>query len=276
MIIDSHCHLADTAFSADRPAVVTRAREAGVAAALCILAADDSEEIERARLEVSPLWPDVLYGTAVHPHGAGAYEDGPARAAEVTREAAARVSAVALGEMGLDYHYDFAPRQTQQLVFAAQVALAVELDRPVVIHTREAAADTAAILREAGAGQVRGVMHCFTGTMDEAREALDLGFWISFSGILTFPRAGDLREVAGFIPPDRLLVETDAPYLAPVPHRGRRNEPAWVVETLSCLAGVHGLTTEAMAEQVCANFEAFLRRANPPTGRGRAATRVDT
>jgi TatD DNase family protein len=174
--------------------------------------------------------------------------------------------------MGLDYHYDFAPREVQKQVFGAQVGLAVELALPVVIHTREASADTEAILRDAGRGRVRGVMHCFTGTADEARRALDLGFWISFSGILTFPRAADLRAVAASVPPDRLLVETDAPYLAPVPHRGRRNEPAFVVETLACLAGLHGMTADAMARQIAENAAAFV---GPAGNRGTAA-RVDT
>jgi TatD DNase family protein len=276
VIVDSHCHLADEAFDADRLAVVARAREAGVGRVLCILAADDPAELRRAVEDVSPVWPEVLYATAVHPHRAAAYRDDPLGAVSCTRRAAADVAAVAFGEMGLDYHYDFAPRETQQAVFAGQVALAVELGKPVVIHTREAADDTLAILRDAGKGEVRGVMHCFTGSRDEARLALDLGFWISFSGILTFPRATDLRDVAAFVPPDRLLVETDAPYLAPVPHRGARNEPAWVVETLACLAGLHGRTREEMAGQVAANFEALLSGATA-TSRGEApAGRVDT
>lgn len=255
MIVDSHCHLADEAFALDRPAVAARAREAGVACALCILAADDDAEVQRAA-EVQAAWPAVRFATAVHPHRAGVYLDGPAKAVDVTRRAAAAVGAVALGEMGLDYHYDLAPRDVQRAVFAAQLALAIGLDLPVVIHTREAAGDTAALIEAAGAGRVRGVMHCFTGTREDARRALDLGFWISFSGILTFPRAGDLREVAKFVPRDRVLVETDAPYLAPVPHRGARNEPAWVVETLACLAALHELPAADMAAQVVANFEA--------------------
>ncbi len=276
MIVDSHCHLADEAFAGDREAVVARARAAGVGRVLCILAADDPAELARAREEVTPCWPGVLYATAVHPHRAGAYASQPEEAATVSRRAALEVDAVALGEMGLDYHYDLSPRVTQQAVFACQVSLAVELGRPVVIHTREAADDTIAILRDAGGGRVRGVMHCFTGTRDEARQALDLGFWISFSGILTFPRATELRDVAAFVPADRLLVETDAPYLAPVPHRGARNEPAWVAETLSCLAGLHGKAVDEMAATVAANFEALLGGQDGRQGADALRGRVDT
>jgi TatD DNase family protein len=162
--------------------------------------------------------------------------------------------------MGLDYHYDFAPRDVQRTVFAGQVALAVEMSLPIVIHTREAFDDTLAVIADAGGGRSRGVMHCFTGTADEARRALDNGFYISLSGILTFPRAGDLREVAKLVPLDCLLVETDSPYLAPVPYRGKRNEPAWVGETASTLAGLHGLTLEAMDANLSANYAAFVGR----------------
>lgn len=258
MISDSHCHLADEAFAADRTDVVARARAAGVTRALCIVAADDEAERERAGGDVRAAWPEIAFATAVHPHGAGAYASDPARAAAITRASAAALGAAALGEMGLDYHYDFAPQAAQHAVFAAQVELAAELDLPIVIHTREATDDTLAILREAGQGRVRGVMHCFTGTAEEARRALDLGLWISVAGILTFPRAGDLRQVAAGVPLDRLLVETDAPYLAPVPHRGKRNEPSWVIETLACLAGLHGLSAEAAAARLAASFSAFL------------------
>lgn len=260
MIVDSHCHLADEKFASDRSEVVARARAAGVSGALCIVAADDEAERERAVGDVRAAWPEIAFATAVHPHAAAPYEADATRAAAGTRESARALEAIALGEMGLDYHYDFAPRSVQQAVFAAQVELAVELDLPVVIHTREATDDTFAILREAGQGRVRGVMHCFTGSAEEARRALDLGFWISFSGIVTFPRAGDLRDVAASVPLDRLLVETDAPYLAPVPHRGKRNEPAWVVETLTCVARLHGLSRDGAAERLAASFSTFLGR----------------
>jgi TatD DNase family protein len=256
-MIDSHCHLADDKFVDDLPDVAARAIEAGVTSAMCILAADDEAEVARASA-VLAAWPAVRFAAAVHPHRAGEYVGQASRAADATRRAVASAGAVAIGEIGLDYHYDFAPKEIQQHVFAAQVALAVELGLPVAIHTRQATDDTMAVLREAGAGQVRAVMHCFSGTLAEAKMALDAGFYISLSGILTFPKAGDLRDVGRFIPADRLLVETDAPFLAPVPNRGRRNEPAWVRMTVETLAGVREMPWEELARQVSANFEALV------------------
>jgi TatD DNase family protein len=259
--IDSHCHLADEVFEQDLIDVVARARQAGVGTALCILSADEPEEVARAG-SVRAAWPTISFAAAVHPHRAGAFAGRPQEAAAATRGAAAEASAVALGEMGLDYHYDFAPRDVQRDVFAAQTALARELSLPVIIHTREAAEDTLDVLRSGGAGPVRGVMHCFTGTVDEARRALDLGLHISLSGIVTFPKSESLRDVARFVPADRLLVETDAPFLAPVPYRGRRNEPAWVVETLRSIAATRRDDAGALADQIASNFnELFGPRA---------------
>ena len=257
-MIDSHCHLADTAFAPDLEAVVARAHAADVREAVCILSADEPDELERAA-RVADVWTGIRFAAGVHPHRAGAYAGCPAAAAEATRIAVGRVGAAAVGEIGLDYHYDFAPPEVQREVFAAQVALAGEIGRPVVIHTREASDDTMAILA-ATTGRVRGVLHCFSGTIDEARQGLDLGFWISLSGILTFPKAGDLREVARYLPADRVLVETDAPFLAPVPYRGRRNEPAWVVETLTRLADVRGVPRDALARQIHENLASMLGR----------------
>ena len=165
--------------------------------------------------------------------------------------------------MGLDYHYDFAPRDVQCAVFAAQAELATELNLPVIIHTREAADDTFEILK--GQGRAKGVMHCFTGTLDEARRALDLGFYISLSGIATFPKSEALREVARFVPDDRLLVETDAPFLAPIPHRGKRNEPAWVMETLRAVAATRGVDAGACAAKIVLNFKALFGEAAAET-----------
>ncbi|MFI5176962.1 MAG: TatD family hydrolase [Vicinamibacterales bacterium] len=256
-VVDSHCHLADEKFAGDLDAVVARAKTAGVGRVLCILSADDAEEIERAR-RVRDAWPAVGFSAAIHPHRAGAYAGRAAEASAITRRAIEATSALAVGEIGLDYHYDFSPRDVQREVFAAHVSLAVSLDKPVVIHTREATADTMAVLRDAGAGRVRGVMHCFSGTTEEAKRALDLGFFVSFAGILTFPKAGALRETAAFVPRDRLLLETDAPFLAPVPHRGQRNEPAWVVETLTVLAAATATPVTALADQIAANFDALV------------------
>jgi TatD DNase family protein len=263
-MIDSHCHLADEAFAPDLDAVVSRALSAGVSSAMCILSADEAEEIARAA-EVRRAWPAAVFAAAVHPHRAGAYAGRAADAAEATRSAVTTAGAVAVGEIGLDYHYDFSPRDVQRDVFAAQVSLAVALGRPVVIHTREATDDTFAVLREAGGGRVRAVMHCFSGSIDDARRALEMGFYISLAGILTFPKAGALRDVAAFVPEDRLLVETDAPFLAPVPHRGKRNEPAWVAETLKQLATLRSKASHEMDAHVTANFDAFVgRRVDTP------------
>ena len=173
---------------------------------------------------------------------------------------AATPSARAIGEIGLDYHYDFSPRDVQQQVFRAQVRLARELERPVIIHTREADEDTIAILREEGGGEVRGVLHCFTGTPALARAAwLDLGFYISLAGIITFPKAAELRETVRGVPLDRLLTETDSPFLAPVPHRGKRNEPAHVALVAAALAALHGLDPADLAARTTANFHTLFR-----------------
>ena len=253
---DSHCHLADAAFAADLGEVVARAQAAGVSAALCILSAGEADELGRAEA-VRVAWPAVFFAAAVHPHAAAAYADRPADAAVTARDAIMATGARAVGEIGLDYHYDFAPRAVQREVLRAQLDLAVQLALPVVIHMREAAEDTFAVLRETGPA-LRGVMHCFSGTREEARRALDLGFFLSLSGILTFPKANALRELVAFVPSDRLLVETDAPFLAPVPHRGRRNEPAWVTETARMLAAARGDAIAQLAAQLRANFAALL------------------
>ena len=256
-MIDSHCHLADEAFEADLDEVIARAREAGVREALCILAAGDVAEGNRAaRLRLR--WPSLRVATGIHPHSAGPHGEDVTAAVALVRGAVETRGAVAIGEIGLDYHYDFAPRRAQQDVFAAQVALAVEMDLPVIVHTREATDDTFEILRDAGEGRLRGVFHCFTGDAAMARRALDIGFYLSFAGILTFPKAQSLRDAAAIVPADRLLTETDSPYLAPVPHRGRRNEPAFVGHVLDTLAEVTRLDRAALEAAISANFAALF------------------
>lgn len=258
-MIDSHCHLADEVFNADLEAVVTRAREAGLERALVILAAGAEKEAAQAN-RVERLWPEVCFAVGVHPHQAHAFAGDPQRAADAVREqVAAMPQARAIGEIGLDYHYDFSPRGAQQAVFRVQVGLACELDRPVVIHTREADADTIAILREEGGGAVRGVLHCFAGDASLARAGLDLGFYLSVAGIVTFPKAEALRETVRGVPLDRLLVETDSPFLAPVPFRGKRNEPAHVALVASAIAKLHGVAARDLAERTTANFHALFR-----------------
>ena len=250
-MIDSHCHLADEQFAADLDAVVARAQAAGVDGVLCILDVLNADEARRAG-RVSAAWPDTAFAAGVHPHQAGAVDDGaggPEGVAPLVRRAVeARAGACAIGEIGLDYHYDFAPRRTQIEVFRRQIALARELRWPIVIHTREADEDTLDAIRAEGGGDVEGVFHCFTGGAAFARQALDLGFHVSFSGIVTFRNAADIREAAALVPTDRLLVETDAPYLSPVPYRGRRNEPARVSQVIDTLSEVRGAGREDVIE----------------------------
>ncbi len=258
-MIDSHCHLADPTFAADLEAVVARAKDAGVERVCVILEAGNAaEEAQAKRLEA--LWPEARAAVGVHPHQAHAFGADPERAAAVVREQFDRVPiARAIGEIGLDYHYDFSPRDVQQGVFRAQVRLARELSRPVVIHTREADEDTMAILAEEGRGQLRGVLHCFTGTPWLRDAGLELGFCVSLAGIITFPRAGELRDTVKGVPLDRVLIETDSPFLAPVPYRGKRNEPAYVARVAQTLADIHGLSTADVAARTSANFHALFR-----------------
>jgi len=258
-VIDSHCHLADDAFAKDVPEVVQRAREAGLTHALCILAAENTAEAERAR-ELVKLWPALRFGIGVHPHQAGQFTGREADAVMLVRAGITSIrEARAVGEIGLDYHYDFAPRPIQHEVFRLQIRLARELDVPIIIHTREAEDDTLAILREETGGSVRGVMHCFTGTPRLAAEALALGMYISFAGIVTFPKGANVREVAQMVPADRLLCETDSPYLAPIPHRGKRNEPAWVAQVVESLATLRRVPLQELQQQTSANFQTLFR-----------------
>jgi TatD DNase family protein len=255
-MIDSHCHLADEAFAGDLEAVIERARQAGLDGALCVLAAGDEKESSAAR-RVRALWGAVRFSVGVHPHQAGQFAGRLDEMAHCVRKGVQTEGAQAIGEIGLDYHYDFSPRDVQRTVFARQVAIARELRLPVIIHTREATADTLDILREASP-DIRGVFHCFTGDPAMARSVLDLGFHVSLAGIVTFPRASELRDVGRLVPDDRLLVETDAPYLAPVPFRGKRNEPGFVTRVVETLAELRTVRPEQLAVQTARNFEALI------------------
>ena len=250
-MIDTHCHLADEVFEPDLEAVIARARTAGLTSAICILAGGDQAEASRAQ-RVRGLWPEAAFAVGVHPHQAHQCAGQPARADAWIRESVSNGRVCAVGEIGLDYHYDFSPRDVQQAVFAEQLDSARMLRLPVVIHTREADEDTFAILATAGAG-ICGVFHCFTGSIERARRALDLGFHVSLAGIVTFPKATDLHEVAAFVPEDRLLIETDSPFLAPVPHRGKRNEPAWVASVADRVAALRGVTRAELVERTTQN-----------------------
>jgi TatD DNase family protein len=258
-MVDAHCHLADEKFDADLEAVVERARTAGLVHALVILAAEDDEELQRGA-RVASLWPEVRFSIGVHPHAAATFADTPPAAAglvdnRLDMEPAAR----ALGEIGLDYHYDFAPRDVQQEVFREQVRLARRRQVPIVIHTREAEDDTFRILAEESAGEVGGVFHCFTGDRAMARRVLDTGFHLSLAGIVSFPNADELRDVARMVPLDRLLIETDSPFLAPVPHRGKRNEPAFVVRVAEAIGEARGITAKEVGSAALENFARLFK-----------------
>ena len=255
-MVDSHCHLADDAFVSDLDQVVQRAQSAGVTEALCII--DSTNETEKRRFkQIVDLWPSTRCAVGVHPHQAGKFRDRVDQLNGVLEDALmALPESCAIGEIGLDYHYDFAPVELQKEVFRCQVRFARERNLPVVIHTREADADTVNLLGEERQGRLRGVFHCFTGGVTLARQALDLGFYISFSGIVTFRRAEEIRKVAKFVPDDRLLAETDSPYLAPIPHRGKRNEPAWVKEVVQILAETR---EETVSDVVVATTSSFVK-----------------
>ena len=244
---DSHCHIDFPAFDGDRAEVLARARDAGVEA-LLLMAGVDAEDAHRRALKVAEEH-GLPLSMGVHPHEAKLAT--PATYDEIRGLARAQ-RIVAIGEIGLDFHYDHSPRDTQREVFRAQVRLARECGLPAVIHTREADDETAALLEDEGA--TRGVIHCFTGGEDLARRALALGFYVSFSGIVTFPRSETIQQVARTVPLDRLLVETDAPFLAPPPHRGKRNEPAFVLEVVRFVARLRGEAPETIGAAALANF----------------------
>jgi TatD DNase family protein len=254
MFVDSHCHLDDERFADDLEAVLDRAAAAGVTRVLTIGTGDGPPELDRA-VRLADRYPQVYATIGVHPHDASKVTP---RTYDDLRALSAHSKVVAFGEIGLDYHYDFSPREIQREVFVAQLQLAGAVNLPITIHTREAWDDTIAILREHWSGE--GIMHCFTGNPAQANEALGLGFHLSFGGVVTFKTAENVRESARITPDDRLLIETDAPYLAPIPWRGKRNEPAMMVKTADRLAEIRGTTSEAIAALTTANFERLCLR----------------
>lgn len=253
-MIDSHCHLDSKEFDEDRDAVIGRALAAGVEAMVAIGTGDGPPDLE-AGIRLADRY-ECFYATVgVHPHDAAkAGAETFARLAELLDHP----KVIAVGEIGLDYHYDFSPRETQRAVFVEQMRIAREAGKPIVIHTREAWSDTIALLRQHSPGA--GIMHCFSGGPLEAREALEIGYYLSFGGIVTFPKSLDIQEAARMTPADRILVETDAPYLAPVPRRGKRNEPAFVMETARKLAQLRGETIEQIEAATTANFRRLCLR----------------
>ena len=245
--IDSHAHLADPAFDDDRDAAVARAREAGAEAVVCI---GESLASAARAADLAARHPGVVAWTAgVHPHDAADFDaarDVPAIAAHLD------AGAVAVGECGLDYHYDHSPRERQTAAFGAQLELAAQSRKPVVVHTREAEDDTRAMIVEAGRAGVVGVLHCYTGSHSLAEAALGVGWYVSFSGIVTFRKWTD-DALLRLVPDDRLLAESDSPYLAPVPYRGKRNEPAWVRLTVERLAAARGAEASHVGQLVADN-----------------------
>jgi TatD DNase family protein len=257
MFIDSHAHIDGEEFDADRDEVVERAREAGVCSILNVGTGDpQSGSLERA-VEVAEKYAGIFAAVGVHPHDARLFDDEAASRIQRLAKQSSRV--IAWGEIGLDYHYDNSPRDVQREVFRRQLRLAREVELPVIIHSREADDDTVNILREELKDSSRGaVMHCFGGSRAMLEGVVELGFMISFAGNVTFKKAEDLREAARLVPLERLLVETDCPFLTPVPYRGRRNEPARVVEVARCLADLRGVTLEEMGRRTTDNFARFF------------------
>jgi TatD DNase family protein len=252
MLVDSHCHLAGSHQSpSDTEAVLARARKAGVAGFIAV--GTDLEDCRRV-LALAASQPDVQACLGVHPHEASRWTPEVAADLEnLAREADARL----IGETGLDWHYDLSPRDVQERVFREQIRLARRLRKPIMVHTRSAPGETLRILREEGARDVGGIIHCFSEDRAFAAAALDLGFHLSFSGIVTFKNAGPIRDVAAWAPEDRILVETDSPYLAPVPFRGKPNEPAYVVLVAAQVAALRNLAPERLAELTTRNLEAL-------------------
>jgi TatD DNase family protein len=259
MLVDSHCHLDFPDFDDDRDAVIDRARAAGVETIVTISTHVARFPELRALVE---RYPGLFCSVGTHPHNAA--EEPDVTTAELVR-LADDPKVVAIGEAGLDYHYDNSPREAQRASFLRHIAAARETQLPLVIHARDADDDMADILEaESGQGAFPAILHCFSSGRGLARRGLALGLYVSFSGILTFKRSDELREIAAEVPLDRLLVETDAPYLAPPPHRGRRNEPAYVVEVAKVLAEVKGLPLEALAKATSDNFYRIFSKIERP------------
>ena len=257
MFVDSHAHIDGPEFDADREEMIERARAAGVATILNVGTGDPRAGVFERAVDVGKKYESVYTAIGTHPHDARFYDD---KAEEKIKTLVQEEHVLAWGEIGLDFHYDNSPRDVQVEVFKRQLRAARECDLPVVIHTREAESETIEILKNDYEGAERsGVFHCFSGSMELAQRAIELGFMISFSGIVTFKKADELREVSKQVPLERLLIETDCPYLTPIPYRGKRNEPAYVVEVARCLAGIHGVGLEEIGRLTSENFKSFFR-----------------
>jgi TatD DNase family protein len=259
MLVDSHCHLDFPDLAADEDGVIERAARAGIG-----LMATISTRVRRnaALQAIAARRDNVVFTAGTHPHHAA--EEADVATAEIVA-LAAHPKCVGIGEAGLDYHYDRSPRDVQERVFRVNIAAARETGLPLVIHAREADEDMIRILEdETGQGAFKAVLHCFTSGEALARAGIELGFYVSFSGVLTFKKSDELRRITRLVPLERLLVETDAPYLAPEPYRGKRNEPSYVVETAKVLAATRDMTPETMAELTTANFLRLFDKAAMP------------
>jgi TatD DNase family protein len=250
MFIDSHVHIDDSKFDADRVEVIERARAAGIDTMLEICGTDVGKGSLDLGIKLAGDYPFVYAAIGVHPHEASLYDDA---LEQKLLELSGHKKVIGWGEIGLDYYYDHSPRDQQRKAFRRQLELGRNRGLPVIIHTRDAEDDTIEILRETESEA--GVIHCFTGTQKLADAAIGMGFYISFSGVLTFKTAGELREVARATPLEKILIETDCPYLAPVPHRGKRNEPSFVVQTAAKLAEIKGMSIDEIARITSANFK---------------------
>lgn len=251
-LIDSHCHLDGPQFDGDREGAIERALDAGVTTLLAIGTGNGPPDLE-AGIRLAERYPHIYATVGVHPHHAAKATD---RTILELEALLGHPKVLGIGEMGLDYHYNFSPPDVQREVFLAQLDLAARHAKPIIIHTREAWEDTFDILEAHWKGT--GIMHCFSGGPAEARRSLALGFHISFAGVVTFPKAVELQQAAREAPADRYLIETDAPYLAPAPYRGKRNEPAYVKHTADKLALIRGVPPEVVAEQTTNNFRTLM------------------
>jgi TatD DNase family protein len=282
-LIDSHCHIDGEAFDADRDEVVQRARDVGVVAMLCVGTGDPGTDDFRKAVGIAERYENVFASVGVHPHDAKLYDD--AAEAHLIDLVRSSKKVIAWGEIGLDYYYDHSPRDVQREVFRRQIRTARELDLPIIVHSRDADDETVEILRDefaeqqAGNSKLKtetwnlqnssqpsavsdqpkpGIMHCFGGTPQMAKDLMEIGFLISFAGNVTFKKAENLRDAARVVPLDRLLIETDCPFLTPIPFRGQRNEPAYVAHTAKFLAEMYGIDVEVLAAQTTENFLGFF------------------
>ena len=264
MLVDSHCHLNFPEFSSDLDAVLTRAAENGIGTMLTI-----NTKLEEAKdlQAIADRYPQIFCSVGVHPHDAKDYTKGYEGDTLLNqiKALAQHPKVVGIGETGLDYFYDNSPREEQIASFSDHIRASIDLGLPLIIHTRDADDDTISCLKDIGQGKAQGVFHCFSGSADLAQQALALGFYISFSGILTFKNATSLRQIAQSTPLERILVETDAPFLTPVPHRGKRNEPAFTRYTAELLANLKGLSYSEVEKTTTNNFFRLFERASLPS-----------